>query len=98
MVSPGSAGAVLVWCILAGKGAVVTLQSSPKSTAQGTWADSLTRSVSWQIVTQLAVGKEALLAREVDALLACLAPQGEVRALRLCGGTSFHGGLAGACL
>ncbi|XP_065502807.1 tRNA (32-2'-O)-methyltransferase regulator THADA-like isoform X2 [Caloenas nicobarica] len=31
-----------------------------------------------QIVTQLAVGKEALLAREVGALLAGLAPQGEV--------------------
>ncbi|KAM6193435.1 tRNA (32-2'-O)-methyltransferase regulator THADA-like [Sarcoramphus papa] len=31
-----------------------------------------------QIVTQLAVGKEALLAREVGALLANLAPQGEV--------------------
>ncbi|KAM6318037.1 tRNA (32-2'-O)-methyltransferase regulator THADA-like [Podargus strigoides] len=31
-----------------------------------------------QIVTQLAVGKEALLAQEVDALLASLAPQGEV--------------------
>ncbi|XP_052653317.1 thyroid adenoma-associated protein homolog isoform X1 [Harpia harpyja] len=31
-----------------------------------------------QIVTQLAVGKEALLAQEVGALLAGLAPQGEV--------------------
>ncbi|XP_041890886.1 thyroid adenoma-associated protein homolog isoform X1 [Corvus kubaryi] len=31
-----------------------------------------------QMVTQLAVGKEALLAQEVDRLLASLAPQGEV--------------------
>ncbi|KAF1675626.1 hypothetical protein FQV07_0006846, partial [Pygoscelis papua] len=37
-----------------------------------------------QIVTQLAVGKEALLAQEVGALLAGLAPQGEVRAPCLC--------------
>ncbi|KFQ85362.1 hypothetical protein N337_05549, partial [Phoenicopterus ruber ruber] len=38
----------------------------------------LTWGVSWQIVTQLAVGKEALLAREVGTLLAGLVPQGEV--------------------
>ncbi|PKU32949.1 hypothetical protein llap_16750 [Limosa lapponica baueri] len=37
-----------------------------------------------QIVTQLAVGKEALLSQEVGALLASLVPQGEVRAPRLC--------------
>lgn len=49
----------------------------------GIRADLLTLGVSWQIVTQLAVGKEALLAQEVGALLAGLAPQGEVRAPRL---------------
>ncbi|KFQ45171.1 hypothetical protein N333_09060, partial [Nestor notabilis] len=32
-----------------------------------------------QIVTQLAVGKEAVLAQEVGTLLSGLAPQGEVR-------------------
>ncbi|KFV49837.1 hypothetical protein N328_06290, partial [Gavia stellata] len=51
-----------------------------------------------QIVIQLAVGKEALLAQEVGTLLASLALQGEVRAPQLCGGTSFRGGLAGACV
>lgn len=48
----------------------------------GVRADLLTLGVSWQIVTQLAVGKEALLAQEVGVLLAGLALQGEVRAPR----------------
>lgn len=39
-----------------------------------------------QIVTQLAVGQEALLAREVDALLAGLALHREVRAPGTWGG------------
>lgn len=42
--------------------------------------------VSLQIVTQLAVGQEALLAREVGALLAGLAPHREVRAPSTWGG------------
>lgn len=45
----------------------------------GVWAEQLTWGVSWQMVTQLAVGKEALLAQEMDTLLASLALQGEVR-------------------
>lgn len=45
----------------------------------GVWAEQLTWGVSWQMVTQLAVGKEALLAQEVDTLLSGLALQGEVR-------------------
>lgn len=42
--------------------------------------------VSLQIVTQLAVGQEALLSQEVGALLAGLAPHGEVRAPGTWGG------------
>lgn len=61
----------------------------------GVWAEQLTWGVSWQMVTQLAVGKEALLAQEVDTLLAGLALQGEVREPRLCSGTGFYGDLAG---
>lgn len=61
----------------------------------GGWAEQLTWGVSWQMVTQLAVGKEALLAQEVDTLLGSLAPQGEVREPQLCSGTGFHEHLPG---
>lgn len=96
MVSPSSAcsGTALVQCILTSKGASEPPPCSPKSctlqwVSNGVWADRLTRAVSWQIVTQLAVGKEAVLAQEVGTLLSGLAPQGEVREPRFCGGTGF---------
>lgn len=72
---------------------------SPSSTCQLVSPRGLGRvadlGVSWQMVTQLAVGKEALLAQEVDTLLAGLALQGEVREPRLCSVTGFHGDLSG---
>lgn len=94
--TPGTA--LELSAILASKGAQRWCRL-PSSTRQwclpGVWAEQLTWGVSWQMVTQLAVGKEALLAQEVDTLLSGLALQGEVRGPQLCSVTGFHGDLSG---
>lgn len=86
------------WCPYQQRGSKV-LQAPPVALGSwclpGGWAEQLTWGVSWQMVTQLAVGKEALLAQEVDTLLGSLALQGEVREPQLCSGTGFHGHLLG---